>query len=148
MSAVAAVPLPPQPPPPASDPGIVACIDCADRNAWVYPHAAALADALDFPVTLLQVLDAEASPDVRPDPIEWNLRRREALRALDRCANAARTRSEEHTSELQSLMRISYAVFCLKKIKQIKYSLDPDRLQRHYKLFVIDHKIKLIQLTR
>src|SRR3546814_10031186 len=29
-------------------------------------------------------------------------------------------RSEEHTSELQSLMRISYAVFCLKKQKQIK----------------------------
>src|SRR3546814_3563630 len=29
-------------------------------------------------------------------------------------------RSEEHTSELQSLMRISYAVFCLKKKKQIK----------------------------
>src|SRR3546814_3476875 len=28
-------------------------------------------------------------------------------------------RSEEHTSELQSLMRISYAVFCLKKTKQI-----------------------------
>src|SRR3546814_6241770 len=31
-----------------------------------------------------------------------------------------RTRSEEHTSELQSLMRISYAVFCLKK-KTNKY---------------------------
>src|SRR3546814_9709446 len=32
-------------------------------------------------------------------------------------------RSEEHTSELQSLMRISYAVFCLKKKKQTnKYS--------------------------
>src|SRR3546814_1578155 len=30
------------------------------------------------------------------------------------------TRSEEHTSELQSLMRISYAVFCLKKKKTIK----------------------------
>src|SRR3546814_2146288 len=29
--------------------------------------------------------------------------------------HAARARSEEHTSELQSLMRISYAVFCLKK---------------------------------
>src|SRR3546814_1913306 len=29
----------------------------------------------------------------------------------------ARARSEEHTSELQSLMRISYAVFCLKKKK-------------------------------
>src|SRR3546814_7623281 len=35
-------------------------------------------------------------------------------------------RSEEHTSELQSLMRISYAVFCLKKKKKkmiIKYTL-------------------------
>src|SRR3546814_2364145 len=31
-------------------------------------------------------------------------------------------RSEEHTSELQSLMRISYAVFCLKKKKQIYYN--------------------------
>src|SRR3546814_8581283 len=31
--------------------------------------------------------------------------------------DAARKRSEEHTSELQSLMRISYAVFCLKKKK-------------------------------
>src|SRR3546814_6877050 len=32
------------------------------------------------------------------------------------------TRSEEHTSELQSLMRISYAVFCLKKKKRGKQS--------------------------
>src|SRR3546814_9762641 len=31
---------------------------------------------------------------------------------------AAPSRSEEHTSELQSLMRISYAVFCLKKQKE------------------------------
>src|SRR3546814_6672888 len=31
---------------------------------------------------------------------------------------AAEHRSEEHTSELQSLMRISYAVFCLKKKKK------------------------------
>src|SRR3546814_6789628 len=31
-------------------------------------------------------------------------------------------RSEEHTSELQSLMRISYAVFCLKKKKKITHS--------------------------
>src|SRR3546814_3550382 len=31
-------------------------------------------------------------------------------------------RSEEHTSELQSLMRISYAVFCLKKKKNNKYN--------------------------
>src|SRR3546814_2336094 len=35
-------------------------------------------------------------------------------------AQEAEGRSEEHTSELQSLMRISYAVFCLKKKKQSK----------------------------
>src|SRR3546814_8096719 len=33
-----------------------------------------------------------------------------------------RKRSEEHTSELQSLMRISYAVFCLKKKKQLTHN--------------------------
>src|SRR3546814_4380200 len=33
-------------------------------------------------------------------------------------APVSKRRSEEHTSELQSLMRISYAVFCLKKKKQ------------------------------
>src|SRR3546814_6837282 len=33
-------------------------------------------------------------------------------------AQAPASRSEEHTSELQSLMRISYAVFCLKKQKK------------------------------
>src|SRR3546814_2210507 len=39
---------------------------------------------------------------------------------IDRPSKSARvTRSEEHTSELQSLMRISYAVFCLKKKIQI-----------------------------
>src|SRR3546814_9124587 len=37
-----------------------------------------------------------------------------------RIVASARDRSEEHTSELQSLMRISYAVFCLKKKKTTK----------------------------
>src|SRR3546814_5590769 len=36
------------------------------------------------------------------------------------------TRSEEHTSELQSLMRISYAVFCLKKKKNKRNTRNPD----------------------
>src|SRR3546814_2563986 len=38
-----------------------------------------------------------------------------------RCTCRSSIRSEEHTSELQSLMRISYAVFCLKKKKQNIY---------------------------
>src|SRR3546814_5747411 len=36
-------------------------------------------------------------------------------------ADGSSMRSEEHTSELQSLMRISYAVFCLKKKTNTKY---------------------------
>src|SRR3546814_4713742 len=40
---------------------------------------------------------------------------------LQRIERLEELRSEEHTSELQSLMRISYAVFCLKKKKTEKY---------------------------
>src|SRR3546814_3413554 len=42
-------------------------------------------------------------------------------------------RSEEHTSELQSLMRISYAVFCLKKKNKQKYTRQHSQatLQKH-----------------
>src|SRR3546814_5420580 len=52
------------------------------------------------------------------------------LRSLNRRNEVSpSTRSEEHTSELQSLMRISYAVFCLKKknhkrIQQVKERRD------------------------
>src|SRR3546814_5019921 len=49
----------------------------------------------------------------------------DALPAIAAVDAAAHQRSEEHTSELQSLMRSSYAVFCLTKKKQptIKYQL-------------------------
>src|SRR3546814_9648149 len=51
--------------------------------------------------------------------IQWHL----DLEALTR-----QTRSEEHTSELQSLMRISYAVFCLKKKKTITITKHQPRI--------------------
>src|SRR3546814_2850586 len=44
--------------------------------------------------------------------------RRDSSSPIARAALSPRHRSEEHTSELQSLMRISYAVFCLKKKNQ------------------------------
>src|SRR3546814_2085549 len=50
--------------------------------------------------------------------------REERQRALSGATAPATLRSEEHTSELQSLMRISYAVFCLKK-KRYKTSKTP-----------------------
>src|SRR3546814_9188244 len=47
---------------------------------------------------------------------------------LRRLAFELQARSEEHTSELQSLMRISYAVFCLKK-KTNKHKISQSRTQ-------------------
>src|SRR3546814_13485846 len=69
--------------------------------------------------------DVQDAPPAQPDPVP----QRRLARGMGRCAGtleqgddgvraqgpARNRRSEEHTSELQSLMRISYAVFCLKK---------------------------------
>src|SRR3546814_13604083 len=75
-----------------------------------------------FPYTTLfrsvHVGGAQVRPDERPD-VDGRASGLETLR--DRSGRRARWRSEEHTSELQSLMRISYAVFCLKKKKKKKY---------------------------
>src|SRR3546814_4990742 len=60
------------------------------------------------------VMDGDLS--IRHFAILSVLHHRGGLRQTD----IAGVRSEEHTSELQSLMRISYAVFCLKKKKQKK----------------------------
>src|SRR3546814_7431782 len=46
-------------------------------------------------------------------------------RASRKVLASLRVRSEEHTSELQSLMRISYAVFCLKKKKHNEFYTPP-----------------------
>src|SRR3546814_8038931 len=46
--------------------------------------------------------------------------RAQQLGIVNRVVPAAELRSEEHTSELQSLMRSSYADFCLKRIKYYK----------------------------
>src|SRR3546814_9228005 len=49
-------------------------------------------------------------------------------------------RSEEHTSELQSLMRISYAVFCLKKKKHNKQTTITE--EQHEDTTINTHRIK------
>src|SRR3546814_7160251 len=55
------------------------------------------------------------NPGVRAVGIALNTSKLSSAEAHRMCGE---TRSEEHTSELQSLMRISYAVFCLKKNKR------------------------------
>src|SRR3546814_6692123 len=52
---------------------------------------------------------------VERTPVESNVRWTSASRLQTNTSSRPGRRSEEHTSELQSLMRISYAVFCLKK---------------------------------
>src|SRR3546814_10262540 len=51
------------------------------------------------------------------------------LKRIDLVERLTPARSEEHTSELQSLMRISYAVFCLQKKKTTKYINDHTKLK-------------------
>src|SRR3546814_7629897 len=71
------------------------------------------------------VFTSTSIPRARKISAAWSLRLSE-IRTLGMSGSRAGTavgrpwaRSEEHTSELQSLMRISYAVFCLKKKKHI-----------------------------
>src|SRR3546814_3324753 len=78
-----------------------------------------------FPyTTLFRSKSASSVPVFPTEPVTpmilADVRARDAApRALSAAVVSPTSRSEEHTSELQSLMRISYAVFCLKKKKNI-----------------------------
>src|SRR3546814_4021449 len=61
--------------------------------------------------------------DARPLCLDRRLERARTVGRQRRHADDLAARSEEHTSELQSLMRISYAVFCLKKNTKKKINL-------------------------
>src|SRR3546814_6859009 len=119
--------------------------DTATTEIYPYGHILALPDALPiflvvgvgYPTTDGKQILARRVNDLTPTPVTdprvaatrqpgvtggeaarfrrfLTLRLPEFVRSLAPI-NARCTRSEEHTSELQSLMRISYAVFCLKK---------------------------------
>src|SRR3546814_8160709 len=94
------------------------------RRAFRNPHDDVLRQILGF----REIVDPpeEERHERRPETLVQRFRLRARLRRQDpvdtrtgiRHRKALReARSEEHTSELQSLMRISYAVFCLKKKK-------------------------------
>src|SRR3546814_6373073 len=69
--------------------------------------------------TVLRELDPDLRVEGVWDNIEVETVRSEPKLLREMIERLRCTRSEEHTSELQSLMRISYAVFCLKKKKII-----------------------------
>src|SRR3546814_9434569 len=82
----------------------------------------------DFYLTLSSIYRASFGPTssaISRYDLRWAARSSQSFFAIRRppkgptVSTISTRRSEEHTSELQSLMRISYAVFCLKK--KIKY---------------------------
>src|SRR3546814_1990451 len=105
--------------------------DTATTEIYPYGHPLPLPDALPISFRSLRTGSLRSSP--RPP------KSASAKLSTGRCAPSWATiyaagrrgsapsrrwwtgKSEEHTSELQSLMRISYAVFCLKKKKSRKY---------------------------
>src|SRR3546814_3503659 len=83
--------------------------------------------------------------------LSLNLYRRQLTVAQRALIAAELSRSEEHTSELQSLMRISYAVFCMKKKNNVytKFSTNNKHninFQRH--TYKINHKKPHQQITK
>src|SRR3546814_2038276 len=88
-------------------------IDCgvlAAVASWSGPHLHGHGASDNGPAVTCSVENRGCHPPPHSPSRRPSRRRRSALSLMKR--------SEEHTSELQSLMRISYAVFCLKKKKQ------------------------------
>src|SRR3546814_9556648 len=81
-----------------------------------------IVDGIDGRTHYADIGKGEAHEPLQRDAIVRIVPRTGGVRQVDRTiaevAVANEGRSEEHTSELQSLMRISYAVLCLKKTKQ------------------------------
>src|SRR3546814_1352512 len=95
----------------------VPCVAC--RPAWRYRVAVLASTTVGLAAILASgLLRAVAPAAASGDPVA-TFAPRLVYNASDSVPRGF-YRSEEHTSELQSLMRISYAVFCLKKKKQTK----------------------------
>src|SRR3546814_1411784 len=103
--------------------------------------------------TRLLILD----PEVREDTIFYSVRLDTTSAGLpvERTADLililtqrpqTKIRSEEHTSELQSLMRISYAVFCLKKKNKNNKTIPPCDINQTY-IITSSHQISIYMHT-
>src|SRR3546814_1199537 len=122
---------------PASAAGLVP-VDCGRRAAW-RPIVQRYSDS---PCTRVPSVPAKAvvQPGIptatgprailRKDP-EDGIVSGDAYVRVRRQRRSSAGRSEEHTSELQSLMRISYAVFCLKKKLQKNRKTNKENQQQY-----------------
>src|SRR3546814_1579672 len=97
-------------------------LDAVDVLGWSLGGMTAQIMATKYPelvrkLALVATVPPCGSPDIVVTQGKWDTVARQP-------SFTEEDRSEEHTSELQSLMRISYAVFCLKKKTIIYYSLN------------------------
>src|SRR3546814_3547048 len=85
------------------------------RTDTLFPYTTLFRSLEDhFGADEIAALDAES---IGPSLASYRYEGKHWALPLDAATQVMARRSEEHTSELQSLMRISYAVFCLKKKK-------------------------------
>src|SRR3546814_4167403 len=86
------------------------------RTDTLFPYTTLFRSRLRVTGRVKELFKTSKGKYVAPAPIENRLSTHPKVEAV--CVTGPGERSEEHTSELQSLMRISYAVFCLKKKKK------------------------------
>src|SRR3546814_4027562 len=104
----------------------------------LHRHAAVRAELASHPSVALRVMVAHAiagSPLWKVEVQSQRTRNDAVNESIETCSAEVQfdERSEEHTSELQSLMRISYAVFCLKKKNKKRTVLRPNCNTKHTK---------------
>jgi len=66
---------------------IAVCLDGSELGERIIPHALAVAQSLGTPVTFLRVLEGRPVGDAPPDPLDWEIRRKEARNYLEQCAD-------------------------------------------------------------
>src|SRR3546814_1891849 len=84
------------------------------RTDTLFPYTTLFRSRLELRADLRRIADDHPDQVVGTDISPGG---RIQIGGVHRAVTVSQRRSEEHTSELQSLMRISYAVFCLKKKK-------------------------------
>lgn len=93
MAAARAKPTAESSEPPVETPfrRIAVCLDGSELGERILPHALAVAQSFGTPVTFLRVLEGRPVGDAPPDPLEWDIRRREARDYLEQLAEECRS---------------------------------------------------------
>ena len=80
---------------------VAVCVDGSDVGEVVVLHAAKIAAGLGAPLTIVRVLEPDANADATPpDPLDWDVRQREARASLTRLVSLAARRHADVQSEL------------------------------------------------